>query len=172
MKGAREERDRSKEEGQVARLVSVDVGDVKARVEDDLARAQGALATVEEAKLKAEVETSRLEVERTSLMVEIRMMKDEVCFLHSQVGKDKEVMGEDYQKALEVIFAYDYGCCTFKHNICGDHPEVPDGMPNSSVLLPSELFANAGCPPPPPPPPPHPSATQDTTTEAHMSEAT
>ena len=55
-------------------------------------------------------------------------------------------MEEDYQKALELIFAYGYGCCVFKHNICGDQPKVPDGMPDSSDLLPSEFFANPKCP--------------------------
>ena len=38
---------------------------------------------------------------------------------------------EEYHKALEVIFAYGYGNCVFKHNICGDGPEVPKGMPDS-----------------------------------------
>ena len=39
-------------------------------------------------------------------------------------------------KALEVIFTYGYGCCVFKHNICGDHPEVPEGMPDSTDPFP------------------------------------
>ena len=52
--------------------------------------------------------------------------------LHSWAGKDKEAKEEDYKKALELIFAYGYGCCVFKHNICGDNPEVPNGMPDSS----------------------------------------
>ena len=69
--------------------------------------------------------------------------------LHSQVGKDKEAMEEDYQKALELIFVYGYRCCVFKHNICRDQPEVPDGMPDSFYLLPLEFFANLGCPPSP-----------------------
>ena len=53
------------------------------------------------------------------------MAKDEVSSLQSEAGKDKEAMEEEYQKALEVIFSYGYGCCVFKHNIYGDHPEVP-----------------------------------------------
>ena len=55
-------------------------------------------------------------------------------------------MEEDYQKALELIFAYGCGCCVFKHNICGDQPEVLNGMPDSFDLLPSEFFANPRCP--------------------------
>ena len=56
----------------------------------------------------------------TSPLLEIETAKDEVSSFHSQAGKDKEAMEKDYQKALEVIFAYGYGCCVFKHNICGD----------------------------------------------------
>ena len=73
-----------------------------------------------EARRKAEAETSRLEVERTSLLLELGAVKDELSFLYSQASKDKEAMEEDYQKALELIFAYDYRYCVFKHNICGD----------------------------------------------------
>ena len=46
---------------------------------------------------KVKIETSRLEVERTSLLLELGAAKDEVSSLHSQAGKDKEVMEEDYQ---------------------------------------------------------------------------
>ena len=74
------------------------------------------------------------------------MAKDEVSSLQSQAGKDKEAMEEDYQKALEVIFAYSYGCCMFKHNICGSQPKVPYDMLDSSNLLPLGFFANPRCP--------------------------
>ena len=66
--------------------------------------------------------------------------------LHSQVGRDNEAMEEEYQKDLKVIFAYGYGCCVFKHNICGDHPEVPEGMLDSTDPLPPEFFVNPDCP--------------------------
>ena len=56
-------------------------------------------------------------------------------------------MEKEYHKTLEVIFAYGYGCCVFKHNICEDRPEVLDGMPNSADLLPLGFFTNPGCPP-------------------------
>ena len=46
-----------------------------------------------------------------------------------------------------MIFAYGYRCCVFKHNIYGDHPEVPEGMPDSINPLPPEFFMNLGCPP-------------------------
>ena len=84
-----------------------------------------------------------------SLLLEIRTTKDEVSFFPSQAGKDKEAMDKDYQKALKVIFSYDHGCCVFNHNICGDQPEVPDGIPNSSDPLSPEFFMSPRCPPVP-----------------------
>ena len=66
---------------------------------------------------------------------------------HSQEGKDKESMVEDYQKDMEQIFSYSYSCCVFKHGICGDRPRIPDGMPDFADLLPPEFFENMGCPP-------------------------
>ena len=93
-------------------------GDAKTRVEDDLARVQDALAAEEEGRRKAKAEIARLEIEWTSLLLKLRAAKDEVSSFHSHAGKDKE----DYQKALELIFSYGYGCCMFKDNICGDQP--------------------------------------------------
>ena len=130
------ERDEAKNEAQVAWLAVVAAGDAKARVEDDLARVQEALVVAEEVRFKAEVEIAHLEVERISLLLELGATKDEVSSFQSQAGKDKEAMEEDYQKALELIFSYGYGCCVFKHNIGGDQPKVPDGMPDSSNSFP------------------------------------
>ena len=79
-------------------------------------------------------------------MLEIGAAKDEVSSLQSQAGNGKATLEEDYQKALDLIFAYGYKCYVFKHNIYGDHPEVPDGMPDSSNPLPSEFFVNPRCP--------------------------
>ena len=89
-------------------MSTITAGDAKARAESGLARVQDALAIAEEARRKAEAETAHLEVERTSLLLELRATKGEVSSLHSQASKDKEAMEEDYQKALEVIFAYGY----------------------------------------------------------------
>ena len=52
-----------------------------------------------------EAETTLLEVERTSLLLELGATKNEVSSLHSQAGRDKEAMEEEYHKALEMIFA-------------------------------------------------------------------
>ena len=52
----------------------------------------------------------------------------------------------------------------FKHNICGDLPAVLDGIPDASVPLPPEFFANPRCP--------LVLATiEDTTVESHLSKA-
>ena len=58
-------------------------------------------------------------------------------------------MEEDYQKASEMIVAYGYECCMFKHNICGDQLEVPYDMLDSSDPLPLKFFKNPRCPPVP-----------------------
>ena len=63
-----------------------------------LAATEEAKAAAEEARRKTEAKVARLEVKRTSLLLEIGTTKDEVSSLHSQVGKDKKAMEEDYQK--------------------------------------------------------------------------
>ena len=133
---AERERDEAKEETQLTGLAAVVAGDAKALEENKMARVQDALAAAEEARRKVETKAAFREVERTSLFLEIGTTK---------VGKDKEAMEEDYHKALELIFAYGYGCFVFKHNIYGDQPEVPDGMPDSSDPLPLEFFVNLRC---------------------------
>ena len=130
------ERDEAKQEGKVVRLTAIAAGDAKARVEDDLTRARDALAATKEDMHRLEAEVARLAIERTSLLLELKASKDEVSFLHSQASKDKEALEEDYQKALEQIFTYGYGCCVFKHIIYGGLPGIPDGMPNSANPLP------------------------------------
>ena len=102
------------------------------------------MAAAEEDRSRLEAEVSRQEVERTSLLLELETSKDEVSSLHSQVGKDKKSMEEDYHTALEQIFSYGYGCCAFKHNICGDHPGIPKGMFDSTDPIPPEFFSNLG----------------------------
>ena len=104
-------------------------------------------AMAEKARRKAESEAARLKFDRTPLLLELGPAKDEVSSFQSQAGKDKEAMKEEYQKALEVIFAYGYECCVFKHNICGDCPKVLEGMPDSANQLPPEFFVNPRCAP-------------------------
>ena len=115
-----------------------------ARLQDALVAIEEAMAVAEEARRKAEAKAAHLEVERMSFLLEIGAAKDEVSSFHSQADKDKEAMEEDYQKALKVIFSYDYECCVFKHNICGD--QVPDGMLDSSDPFPPKFFVSPKCP--------------------------
>ena len=44
-------------------------------------------------------------------------------------------MKEEYQRDLESSFIYGYGCCVFKHDICGDQPKIPNCMPKSSKFF-------------------------------------
>ena len=57
------------------------------------------MAATKEDGHRLEVEVSRLVVERTSLLLELEASKDEVSSLHSQMGKDKEALEEDYHGA-------------------------------------------------------------------------
>ena len=79
----------AKKEAKVARVVASSVGDARARAEEDLEAA-------EEGRHKAEAETTHLEVEQTSLLLELKDTKDELTFLNSQAGRDKEAMEEEY----------------------------------------------------------------------------
>ena len=139
---AKKEIGEAKKEAKVARLAA---GEAKARAEDDLIRARDALAAAEEDGSRLEAEVARQEVERTSLLLELETSKDEVSSLHSQVGKDKKSMEEDYHTTLEQIFSYGYVCCAFKHNICGDQPGITKGMPDYTDPIPPEFFSNLGC---------------------------
>ena len=87
----KKERDEAKQEAKRARLTAV------------------AAAATEEDRRRLEDEVACLAIERTSLLLELETSKDEVSSLHSQAGKDKEAIKEDYQKALELIFTYGYG---------------------------------------------------------------
>ena len=121
------------------------------------------MAATKEDGHRLEVEVARLAVEQTSLFLKLQASKYEVSSLYSQVGKDKEAMEEDYHKALEHIFAHGYGCCAFKHNICGDQLGIPDGMPDSTYPLPLEFFENLGCPQAP-------TAIETKAVEVHLGE--
>ena len=101
--GEEKERDEAKEEARVTRLVAVATGDAKAKAEGDLAKVQDALVVMEEAKVvakeakrEAKAEVGLLDVEQTSLLLEIGVAKDKISSLHSQAGRDKEAMEEDY----------------------------------------------------------------------------
>ena len=151
---AERERDEAKQEARAAQMIVTAAGDAKAMVEVDLTKALNSLATAEEGGCRSEAEITRLEAkfacmeaEREWLLLELEASKREVSSLHARASKDREDMAEDYHGSPNVIFAYGYGCCAFKNNICGDRPNIPDDMPDSSNPLPPKFFDNPRCPP-------------------------
>ena len=50
-----------------------------------------------------------------------------------------------FDSSSDTLFNYGYGCCAFAHDIRGSKPEIPDGMPNPSVPLTADFFANPRC---------------------------
>ena len=146
-------------------LKTVVAGDAKARAEDDLTSALNTLASAEEDGRRLEAEVACLAVERMTLLLEMEASKDEVASLHSQVGKDKEAIEKYYKKAVELIFAYGYGCYAFKHGICSAQPGIPDDMPDSADPLPPMFFVNLSCPPTP-------TVVEVKATEVDLDEAT
>ena len=51
-------------------------------------------------------------------------------------------MEAKFDASGNTLFNYDYGCCVFTHIICDSKPQIPDGMPDPSVLLTPKFFAN------------------------------
>ena len=149
---AEAERDTSCHEAAMAKLATEGAVNTRVQIESELSRVQRALAVAESARLraesergvaqeslsvageacrKAEEENSRLTDERLALVIELGTIKDDfVAFLT-----------ED-----DTLFNYGYGCCVFTQTICGSKPQIPDGMPDPSVLLTPEFFANPHCP--------------------------
>ena len=141
------ERDEAKQEAREAQMVAAAVGDAKARVEVDLTKALNSLAATEEGNSRSKAEITRLETEfahveakRESLLLELEVSNCEVSSLHDRASKDR-----DYHGSLDLIFEYDYGCCAFKNNICGDRPDILDCMLDSSNPLPLKFFENPRC---------------------------
>ena len=56
-------------------------------------------------------------------------------------------MEAEFDSSGDALFNYGYGCCIFMHKICESKPQIPDGMPDPSIPLTSEFFANPRCPP-------------------------
>ena len=109
--------------------------------------AQQPLAASGEACRMAEEEANCLTDERVSLLVELGASKDELSAFRVEVAKEKKALETEYDAGFEVIFNYGYGCCAFAHNICGNKPKIPDGMPGTLEPLTQEFFVNPRCPP-------------------------
>ena len=117
------------------------------KAESELEVAQKALSLAREACTKAEEENSHLTDERLSLILELGTIKDDFVALREKVVADREAMEAEFDASGDTLFNYGYGCCVFTHNICGSKPQIPNGMPDPSVSLTPEFFANPCCPP-------------------------
>ena len=117
------------------------------KAESECGVAQEALAVAVEACRKAEEENNRLADERLALVMELGTVKDDFSAFREKVVADRETMEAEFDASDDTLFNYSYGCCIFTHNICGSKPQIPDGMPDPSVPLTPEFFANPRCPP-------------------------
>ena len=100
-----------------------------------------------EACTKAKEEKSRLTDERLSMILELGTIKDDFAALREKAVANREAMEAEFDVSGDKLFNYGYGCCFFTHNICGSKPQISDGMPDPSVPLTPEFFANPRCPP-------------------------
>ena len=123
------------------------VEEARRKAEFDLGAAQEVLAATGEACKKAEEENSQLAEEKLALIIELGAVKDEFVAFREKAAAEKEMMEAAFDSSGDTLFNYGYGCCAFAHNICGSKPEIPDGMPNPSIPLTVDFFANPCCPP-------------------------
>ena len=165
---AEAERDEACHEAAMAKLVTEGVVNTRAQIESELARVQRALALAKEARQraesehgaarealavtgeackKAEEENGRLADKKLALVMELRTVKDEFAAFREKAVVDRETMEAEFDSSGDALFNYGYGCCIFTHNIYGSKPQIPDGMPDPSVPLTPEFFANPRCPP-------------------------
>ena len=82
-----------------------------------------------------------------SLILELGTIKDDFAALREKAVTDRETMEAEFDASGDMLFNYGYGCCVFTQNICGSKPQIPDGMPDPSVPLTPEFFANPHYPP-------------------------
>ena len=123
--------------------------DARQRAESEHVASREALALAGDACKKAEEESSRLTDERLALIMELGTIKDEFAAFREKATTEIETMEAEFNSRGDVLFNYGYGCCVFTHNICGSKPHIPEGMPNPSVPLTPDFFANPRCPPGP-----------------------
>ena len=165
---AEAERDVTCHEAAMAKLATEGVINTRAQIESELARVERTLALAEEARRraefehgaarealaavgeackKAEEENGRLADEKLALVIELEAVNDEFSSFREKAAVDREMMEVELDSSGDTLFNYGYGCCAFTHNICGSKPQIQDGMPNPSVPLTAEFFANPRCPP-------------------------
>ena len=85
--------------------------------------------------------------ERLTLDMELGAIKDEFVAFREKAASEREAIEAEFDASGDKIFNYSYGCIAFTYNICGSKPQISDGMPNPSVPLTAEFFANLRCPP-------------------------
>ena len=117
----------------------------RAELEHGAAREDSAAAG--EACKKPEEENIHLADEKLALVIELGALKDDFTAFREKAAADREMMEATFDSSSDTLFNYGYGCCAFTHNICGSKPQIPDGMPNPSILLTTKFFANPRCPP-------------------------
>ena len=117
------------------------------RAEFEHGAAQEALAIVGEACKKAEEENGHLVDEKLALIIELGALKDDFATFWEKATSDRKAMEAEFDSSGDTLFNYGYDFCAFTHNICGSKPQIPDIMPNPSVPLTAEFFANPRCPP-------------------------
>ena len=165
---AKAERDTARHEAAMANLAIEGAFNTRAQIESKLARVQNALALTEEARWraeqehgaahealatageackKAEEENDHLADEKLALVIELGALKDEFTVFRDKAADKREAIEAEFDSSGDTLFNYGYGCCAFTYNICGSKPQIPDGMPNPSVPLTTEFFANPRCPP-------------------------
>ena len=108
--------------------------------------AREALAAAREACKKAEEENDRLADEKLALVIELGAIKDDFASFQEKVTADRETMEAEFDSSGDTLFNYGYDCCAFTYNICRSKPQIPYEMPNPSVQLTAEFFANPRCP--------------------------
>ena len=165
---AEAERDAECYEAAMAKLETEGTVNTRAQIESELARVQHALTLAEEAHRragfehgsaqealaatgeackKAEEENDLLADEKLALVIELGALKDDFAAFREKAAVDREAMEAEFYSSGDMLFNNGYGCCTFTQNICGRKPQIPDGMPNPSVPLTIEFFANPLYPP-------------------------
>ena len=152
----------------MSKLATEGTVNTQAQIESELARVQRALALAEEARRKAEFEhgaamealvaageackkveeeNGHLADEKLALVIEHGAINDDFAAFREKATVDREKMEAEFDLSDDTLFNYGYGCCDFTYNICGSKPQILDGMPNPSVPLTEEFFANPRCPP-------------------------
>ena len=147
----------------MAKLATEGAVNTRAQIESELAQVQSALVLTEEARwrvefeheaaqeaLKKEEEENGLSAnENVALIIELGALKYNFAAFRDKAAANREAIEAEFDSSGDTLFNYGYGCCSFTYNICGSKPQIPNGIPNPSVSLTAEFFANPRCPPGP-----------------------